>query len=50
MLVGRPHQTHLRLSFTTVTPAQLREGVQRLAATVRAVSGVHRRRHTLPMS
>jgi 2-aminoadipate transaminase len=50
MLVGRPDQTYLRLSFTTVTPAELREGVERLAATVRAVTGVHRRRHTLPMS
>ncbi len=50
MLVEPPHATHLRLSFTTVTPARLRDGVRRLAATIRAQPHITRQRHTLPFA
>ncbi len=50
MLVEPPRATHLRLSFTSVTPERLREGVRRLARTIRAQPQVPPHRHTLPMA
>ncbi|HTA12757.1 MAG TPA: PLP-dependent aminotransferase family protein [Solirubrobacteraceae bacterium] len=49
MLVDAPRATHLRLSFTSLTPERLREGVRRLAATIRAQPQAPRQRHTLPV-
>jgi 2-aminoadipate transaminase len=50
MLVQAPRATHLRLSFTALNPEQLREGVRRLARTVRAQPHAPRYRHTLPVA
>ncbi|MGD1056348.1 MAG: PLP-dependent aminotransferase family protein [Solirubrobacteraceae bacterium] len=50
MLVQSPRATHLRLSFTALTPEQLREGVRRLARTIRAQPHAPRYRHTLPVA
>jgi 2-aminoadipate transaminase len=50
MLVEPPTATHLRLSFTSVTPERLREGVRRLARTIRAQPTAPRHRHTLPVA
>jgi DNA-binding transcriptional MocR family regulator len=50
MLVEPPRATHLRLSFTSVTPERLREGVRRLARTIRAQPHVPPHRHTLPVA
>ncbi|MGO9488674.1 MAG: PLP-dependent aminotransferase family protein [Solirubrobacteraceae bacterium] len=50
LLVEPPRATHLRLSFTAVTPAQLREGVRRLARTIRAQPQAARQRQTLPQA
>jgi 2-aminoadipate transaminase len=50
MLVGPPRATQLRLSFTAVTPERLREGVRRLARTIRAQPDAPRQRHTLPVA
>ncbi len=49
MLVGAPRATHLRLSFTAVDPQGLREGVRRLARTIRAQPRATRQRHTFPI-
>ncbi len=50
MLVGRPQATHMRLSFGAVDPELLREGVRRIAATVRAEPHVQPRRDTFPVN
>jgi DNA-binding transcriptional MocR family regulator len=50
VLVEPPRATQLRLSFTSVTPERLREGVQRLAATIRAQPHAPLQRHTLPVA
>jgi 2-aminoadipate transaminase len=50
MLVQAPRATHLRLSFTALSPEQLREGVRRLARTIRAHPHAPRYRHTLPVA
>lgn len=50
MLVQPPRATHLRLSFTALTPEQLREGVRRLARTIRSQPHAPRYRHTLPVA
>ena len=50
VLVEPATATHLRLSFTALTPEQLRTGVRRLARTIRAQPQATRHRHTLPMA
>lgn len=50
MLVQTPRATQLRLSFTALTPEQLREGVRRLARAIRAQPQAPRHRHTLPVA
>jgi DNA-binding transcriptional MocR family regulator len=50
MLVEPPRATHLRLSFTAVTPASLRDGVRRLGRTIRAQPLATRQRQTLPIA
>ena len=50
MLVQPPRATHLRLSFTALTPEQLREGVRRLARAIRSQPHAPRYRHTLPVA
>ncbi len=50
MLVEPPRATHMRLSFTAATPERLREGVRRLARTIRGQPQGQRHRHTLPMA
>jgi DNA-binding transcriptional MocR family regulator len=50
MLVEPPRATHLRLSFTAITHERLREGVRRLARTIRAQPHAARHRHTLPIA
>jgi len=50
MLVQTPRATHLRLSFAALAPEQLREGVRRLARTIRAQPHAPRYRHTLPVA
>jgi len=50
MLVQTPRATHLRLSFTALTPEQLREGVRRLARAIRSEPHAPRYRHTLPVA
>jgi DNA-binding transcriptional MocR family regulator len=50
MLVQPPRATHLRLSFAALAPEQLREGVRRLARTIRAQPHAPRYRHTLPIA
>jgi DNA-binding transcriptional MocR family regulator len=50
MLVEPPRATHLRLSFTSVTPERLREGVRRLGRVIRAQPHAPRHRHTLPVA
>jgi DNA-binding transcriptional MocR family regulator len=50
MLVEPPRATHLRLSFTAVTPEGLREGVRRLARSIRAQPQGQRHRQTLPVA
>jgi 2-aminoadipate transaminase len=50
MLVAAPTATHLRLSFTSVTPERLREGVRRLGRVIRAQPHATRHRHTQPIA
>ncbi len=50
MLVEPPSATHLRLSFTSVTPERLRDGVRRLGRAIRAQPPASRHRHTLPVA
>jgi DNA-binding transcriptional MocR family regulator len=50
LLVEPPRGTHLRLSFTAVAPAQLREGVRRLARAIGAQPQTPGHRHTLPIA
>jgi 2-aminoadipate transaminase len=50
MLVSPPTATHLRLSFTSITPERLREGVRRLGRVIRAQPHAQRHRHTLPIA
>jgi len=50
MLVEPPNATHLRLSFTSVAPEGLRDGVRRLGRTIRAQPHAPRHRHTLPIA
>jgi DNA-binding transcriptional MocR family regulator len=50
MLVERPRATHMRLSFSSVTPELMRDGVRRLAGAIRAQPPAQRQRHTLPVA
>jgi 2-aminoadipate transaminase len=50
MLADPPTATHLRLSFTSITPERLREGVRRLGRVIRAQPHAPRHRHTLPVA
>jgi 2-aminoadipate transaminase len=50
MLVDQPTATQLRLSFTSLTPERLREGVRRLGRVIRAQPHAPRHRHTLPIA
>lgn len=46
----RHAQTHLRLSFPLLDPAELDEGVRRLARAIRQVRRTHRHAATVPLS
>lgn len=50
VLVEPPQATHLRLSFTAVTPAQIQTGVRRLAKTIRAQPQATLHRRTQPIA
>ena len=50
MMAERPRRAHARLSFGYVDPPELREGVKRLAAAVRAVGRAGRQREALPVA
>jgi len=46
----RPHETHLRLSFSMVDPPELDEGVKRIARALREMRRRDRRVATVPLS
>jgi 2-aminoadipate transaminase len=50
MTPDRPTRTHVRLAFGYADPPELREGVRRLAAAIRAVGRAQPRREALPIT
>jgi DNA-binding transcriptional MocR family regulator len=50
MTPDRPTRTHARLAFGYADPPELREGVRRLAAAIRAVGRAQPRREALPIT
>ncbi|HEX4108855.1 MAG TPA: PLP-dependent aminotransferase family protein [Solirubrobacteraceae bacterium] len=50
MMIDRPERTHLRLSFAYVTPAQIHEGVRRLASVIRAQRRRDGRERSMPLA
>lgn len=50
MLVERPRATHMRLSYGLPEPADLREGIRRLARTIRASGGATAHRRSIPVT
>jgi DNA-binding transcriptional MocR family regulator len=50
MMPERPRRAHARLSFGYLDPPELREGVKRLAAAVRAVGRAGRQREAMPVA
>jgi DNA-binding transcriptional MocR family regulator len=50
MMAERPRRAHARISFGYLDPPDLREGVKRLAAAVRAVGRAGRQREALPVA
>jgi DNA-binding transcriptional MocR family regulator len=50
MMAERPRRAHARLSFGYLDPPELREGVKRLAAAIRAVGRARPRAEALPVA
>ena len=50
MMPEHPRRAHARLSFGYLDPPQLREGVKRFAAAIRAVGRADRQREALPVA
>jgi len=50
MILERLHSTHLRLSFSLVTPERIDEGIRRLAVVTRSLQNDAPQRHSMPLT